>query len=393
MERRMLGVFSAISFLVGMRKAVFVPFFSLYLRNELVTSYTQIGIILTLMTVVNALFQIVWGWTSDRVAKRKHFIIMGEGISGIVFLFLPQITNIAVLAALLICVNILWSMATPAWKALIAEHSNPGERGDLVGKITTCAGIGGILAFPIIGELISRYGYVYLFYFCSFCMLLISFAALFGREPEGLQPSNHRLLSIEQVRTLYTQHRLFSVYTFLIFLSVFASNLIEGFMSLYIMHLGASVKQFSYLFMLRDGSETILMIPMGKLTDRIGRVKMLEVSLAISALAVLLFAAAPVWWYLWLFIVVESIGYSGYYVSSFAVLSSLTPKEMRGTYMGFHSMTTSFSGFASSVGGSIADMCGLRILFFCSFAVSFLVVVYFVTWLRKHNETISQSEN
>ena len=393
MERRMLGVFSLMSFLVEMRSAVFVPFLTLYLKNELETSYTQIGVILTLMVGVNAVFQVVWGWYSDRVAKRKHFLILGEGIPAVVFFVLPQIHNVSLLAAILTAVNIFWSMGAPAWKALLAEHSNPGERGELVGKITTSGGVGAIIGPPVVGNLISHYSYSYFFYFSALVMLLASFAAGLAKEPEGLQPSKQSFLSMEQVRALYTEHRTFSLYTLLILLGLFGTRLIEGFISLFAASLGASVRQVGYLFMFRDGTETAFMIPMGRLTDRIGKVKMLRISLVISAFAVLLFAVAPVWWFLLLSVVVESAGYSGYYVSSFAVLSALTPRETRGTYMGLHSMIISLSSTGSSVGGHIADRFGLRALFSASFVFCMLVALYFITWLKKNQKTIDQSTN
>jgi MFS family permease len=393
MERRMLGVFSVISFLVNMRTAVFVPFLSLYLKEELGASYTQVGVILTAMVVVNALFQVVWGWTSDRFAKRKHFLILGEGIPGIMFLSLPETTDITVLAIILTTVNIFWSMAAPTWNALIAEHSRPGERGELMGKITTCGGIGAITGLPIAANLIDNLGYAYFFYFCSLCMVLISFVSAFVKEPEGLGPSRRSLLSMEQLRTLYYEHRHFSIFTVLVLLSRFGTRLFEGFISLYAASLGAGVQHVSYLFMLRVGTETAFMIPMGKLSDRWGKVKILKISLVILALAVLLFAAAPVWWYLLLVVVLESVGYSGHYVSSFAILFSLTPKETRGTYMGFHSMITSLSSVGSSVGGSVADRYGLRILFFISFIFSAFVVFFFVNWLHKSCDAINQSQN
>ena len=393
MERRMLGVFSLMSFLVQMRKAVFVPFLSLYLRNELETSYTQIGVILTLMVGINAVFQIAWGWYSDRIAKRKQFLILGEGIPAVVFLVLPHIHNITLLAAVLTAINIFWSMGAPAWKALIAEHSNPGERGEFMGRITTSGGVGAIIGPPIVANLISHYSYTYFFYFSALIMLLASFAAGLAKEPEGLQPSQQDFLSMEQVKTLYIEHRTFSLYTLLILLGLFGTRLIEGFISLFAASLGASVRQIGYLVMFRDGTETAFMIPMGRLTDRIGKVKMLRISLIISAFAVLLFAAAPVWWYLLLAVVVESVGWSGYYVSSFAVLSALTPKETRGTYMGLHSVIIGLSSTGSSAGGSIADRFGLRTLFYASFIFCMLVALYFITWLRKNQKTIDQSTN
>ncbi|MGD2073243.1 MAG: MFS transporter [Candidatus Thorarchaeota archaeon] len=393
MERRLLGVFSAISFAVEMRRAVFYVFFILYLDEKLRSTYTQAGIIFSLMLGVNALSQIIWGWASDRTGKRKHFLIIGEAIPGVVFLFAPQITNISVLAMVLIAIQVLWSMAAPAWKALIAEHSQPGNRGSYMGKITTFGGIGSIVGVYIVGDLIPHYGYAYFFYFCSLCMFLSSSVALFLKEPQGLQPSTEKLMSMQQIKQLHTENRHFSLFTILILFSLFATELISKFLPLYAKTLGGSIQQISYIFILEDAVATILMTPIGKLTDRIGKVKMLQISLVIRTIAVLLFAAAPVWWVLFPIMVVESTGWSGYHISWFAVLSSLTPRTRRGTYMGFHNMITSLSFIASSVGGSLADTFGLKVLFFTSFGLTSVISLYFMSWLRKNKQKIDQSDN
>lgn len=263
-----------------------------------------------------------------------------------------------------------------------------------MGKITTFGGIGSMIGIYVVGDLIPHYGYAYFFYFGAFCMFLTSFVAVFIREPEGLQPSYQKLLSTEQMKTLYKEHRSFSVFTILILLSLFAADLISKFIPLYAKFLGGDIRQIRYLFILEDGVGTASMIPMGKLTDKRGRVKMLQVSLLIRAFAILLFVAAPVWWYLFPVMVVDSIGWSGYHVSWFAVLSSLTPRERRGTYMGFHnSVVLSLSSLAPSVGGIVADEVGLKLLFFSSFVLSSFVALFFIRWLHKHREEINQSEN
>jgi MFS family permease len=393
MERRLLGVFSAISFAVEMRRAVFYVFFILYLDEKLQSTYTQAGIIFSLMLGVNALSQIIWGWASDRVGKRKHFLIVGEAIPGIVFLFAPQISTITMFAVVLIAIQVLWSMAAPAWKALIAEHSQPGNRGSYMGKITTFGGIGSIVGVYIVGDLIPHYGYAYFFYFCSLCMFLSSSAALFLKEPHGLQPSTEKLLGMQQIKQLHTENRQFSLFTVLILFSLFATELVSKFLPLYAKTLGGSIQQISYIFILEDAAATALMIPIGKLTDRIGKVKMLQISLVIRTIAVLMFAAAPVWWFLFPIMVVESAGWSGFHISWFAVLSSLTPRMRRGTYMGFHNMITSLSFIASSVGGSLADTFGLKVLFFSSFGITTFISLVFVSWLRKNGEIIDQSDN
>ena len=393
MERRVLSVFLAISFLTNMRLAVFGAFFSLYMKNDLGASLTQLGIILTLVTVVNALSQVVWGYMSDRLAKRKIFIVAGEGIPGAVFFVIPHTRSIVVLAIILITVQVFWSMSAPTFRALIAEYSTPSTRGEVMGKITTFGGIGYVIALSLNINFISNYGYVFLFYFCAFCMLLTSCAAVFARDPDGLKPSYQKLLSIEQVKTLYKEHRTFSIYTLLILAGMFVTQLFEGFISLYAEGLGASVEHISFIHIFRGGTETVLLTPMGKLTDKMGRVKMLQISLIISSAAILFFAMAPVWSWLLPAIMVESVGYSGYSVSSFAVLSSLTPKERRGTYMGFHSLASRFSSVGSSVGGSIGDKHGLKFVFYFSFILSLLAAAYFVKWLQGSREIINQSEN
>lgn len=394
MERRMLGVFSAISFASEMRVGVFSPFFALYLRNEMGASFTEIGMITTFILGVNAVFQILWGWTSDWVGKRKHFIVLGEGIAGFVFLYIPQVRDLTLLAAVMVGIQVLWSMAAPAWKALIAEHSSPEERGSSMGKITAVGGVGSMLGLYIVGDLIPLYGYAYLFYFISLCLFAAAFLALFLKEPEELKPSRRSLVSVEQLEGLYRENRPFTMFTLLILFITFATSLVSGFYSLYAQSLGGTVQQIRYIFIVRDGATTVFLAPMGKLADKAGKVKMLQCSLGLNAFVVLLLALTPMWWALIPVMVVEGLGWSLFWVSSFAVLSSLTPREMRGMYMGFHySVVNSLSSLASSVGGRAADVYGLKQLFYISFLTAAGVVVLFVGWLQKSRQKIGDSQN
>jgi DHA1 family multidrug resistance protein-like MFS transporter len=393
MKRRILGVFSGYSFLVEMRRGIINAFFSIYLAEEMGASLTQIGVMWTLIFVVNAFFQIVWGWVSDRVAKRKHFLILGEGSPGIAFFFIPAITDFYTLVIFMTLLQVLWSSSGPIWRALIAEHSVPGKRAGTMGKITTWGGIGSIIGIYIVSDLIEVYGYAYLFYFSGLCMLAAAGIAALATEPEGLKPSSRNLISVNQMKTLANEQRNFTMYTALILLFSFTLYLTENFVNVYLRQLGASVQQVGYIFMMRDGTATALMIPMGKLSDRIGRVKMLQISLGVSAVTLLGFGLAPLWWWIFPVVVMEGIGWSGYFVSSFAVLSSLTPREQRGTYMGFHNTILMLSNVAPSVGGPIGDRIGLKMLFFCSFGLCGAVAFYFAGWLRENYNAIHNSEN
>lgn len=393
MKRRILGVFSAYSFLVEMRRGMFNAFFSIYLAEEIGASLTQIGVMWTLIFAVNALFQTVWGYISDRFAKRKHFLILGEGVPGIIFFFIPGITNFYRLVIVMTLAQIVWSSSGPIWRALIAEHSAPGNRAGTMGKITTWGGIGSIIGIYIVSDLINSYGYAYLFYFSGFCMLAAATVAALASEPKGLKPSSRNLLSVKQMKTLANEQRHFTMYTILTLLFSFTTYLIENFVSVYVRQLGATVHQVGYIFMVRDGTSTALMIPMGKISDRIGRVKTLQISLGVSALTLLAFGLAPVWWWIFPVVVMEGVGWSGYFVSSFAVLSSLTPREQRGTYMGFHNMVLMLSNVAPSIGGPIGDKLGLKTLFFFSFGLCSIVVFFFVRWLRENHNAIHESEN
>ncbi|MGD2249917.1 MAG: MFS transporter [Candidatus Methanofastidiosia archaeon] len=393
MKRRILGVFSGYSFLVEMRRGIMVAFFSIYLAEEMGASLTKVGVMWTIVYLVNALFQIVWGHVSDRVAKRKHFLILGEGAPGIAFFFIPEITSFYTLAIFMAILQVFWSASGPIWRALIAEHSVPGKRAGTMGKITTWGGIGSIIGIYIASDLIEIYGYAYLFYFSGLCMLAAAGVAALASEPKGLKPSSKKLISVNQMKTLANEQRHFTMYTVLTLLFFFTVYLTENFVNLYLRQLGASVQQVGYIFMVRDGTATALMIPMGKLSDRLGRVKMLQISLGINALILLGFGLAPVWWWIFPIVVLEGIGWSGYFVSSFAVLSSLTPKEQRGTYMGFHSTVLMLSNVAPSVGGPVGDRLGLKMLFLSSFGLCGAVVFYFAGWLRENYNAIHESEN
>src|SRR6056297_2593957 len=70
---------SSFQILVRFRRGLFYSFLSIYLRFYLNLSVTETTLFATFPMIINILFQnFIWGALSDKLQKRRTFIILGE---------------------------------------------------------------------------------------------------------------------------------------------------------------------------------------------------------------------------------------------------------------------------------------------------------------------------
>jgi MFS family permease len=102
-----------------------------------------------------------------------------------------------------------------------------------------------------------------------------------------------------------------------------------------------------------------LSLPLGRLTDRIGRRNVLLGGLVVNALGALLVPLTPDYWVASLGLVLVGLGWSGVNVAVTALIADTVPAAERGRAIG---VVDSFAGLASIVfplaGGPVAEVGG-----------------------------------
>ncbi len=92
-----------------------------------------------------ALPQVVFGDLADSFGKRR-IIIAGRVLSGLAFAALAFVGAPLWLLVLIVVISATTAMATPAWGSLIGDYAGEVGRGEVIGRISAVAQIGGFAA-------------------------------------------------------------------------------------------------------------------------------------------------------------------------------------------------------------------------------------------------------
>jgi len=198
------------------RRGIFYFFLSIYLKENLGVSNTEMTLYATLPMVANILTQsAVWGRISDKFQKRRLLIIFGElyaavGYIVVYFIHKNMAINKSLHAAaytIIIGFTIIeagWSSSNLGWTALIADLTKETERGKIMGRLQFIGGIGNILG-------VTASGFLYLggegfsngnLFFISSGIMVFSIIALFlipesyaELEDSDIVPINNTILN------------------------------------------------------------------------------------------------------------------------------------------------------------------------------------------------------
>lgn len=152
-DKRLLIIFLTVFIdLVGF--GIIIPM-NPYLADAYGASPFQVGVLMSIYSLMQFIFSPVWGQLSDRMGRRPIIILslFGAGISHLAFAFAPSF--LALLAARAFAG--IFGGNLPAAMAYIADITEAKDRSKSMGLIGAAFGLGFILG-PAIGGLTSEWG-------------------------------------------------------------------------------------------------------------------------------------------------------------------------------------------------------------------------------------------
>jgi len=161
-------IITAVGFSVSM------PFFSLYMHNELGIKMTVVGIILMLATITGAVLGIYGGELSDRRGRKwvmVRSLLWRFVIFTIMGFFIARRANIFIIAFLLVANNAFGSFFIPASQSYVADLTPVEKRTTAYGLLRIGGNFGWALGL-MLGGLLVTIDYSTLFFFTSACMLV-----------------------------------------------------------------------------------------------------------------------------------------------------------------------------------------------------------------------------
>lgn len=346
------------------------PFWSLYLNEVLGASVWAISFLSMLSQSERLLFQLPGGVLADRFGRRK-IIVYGTALRIFTpMLFLWAIDWVTVIPALVL--NGVTSIYMPAFNAIIADSLPDDERGAGYGAYRMITSTPQIFSPVIGGFLFERMGPAQGFRLFMYLSIIVNAIVTYTRhriitetlfdEEEMKKRASSRPPIKEQIKDTMTVGRTVWVMILVAVLSAFAARMVFDLVALYARDvIGLSYAQLGIVTTVGGIITTVLAMPGGMLSDRIGRKPVISLSRLLTPISMLgITLSQGFYHYLVSYgtnALSEALGGGGRMGSAGgpawqALVADLVPKEKRATVMGTIGTITGTIAAPASLAGS-----------------------------------------
>ena len=312
------------------------PILTLHMRQVGATVF-QIGSILSLQSALLVILRIPFTLTAQRIGIKRMLTVafISESLALLLYGLVPSPTWLWV-------IPIVQVFATGSFFQLVtAINSNlaPTERqGEAMGRHMTLMSVPSIIGPAVTGLLVSSLGYRNLFFVSTFFPLLgLIIFLIFTRDlnPTGSVVPSHQIPTGESLRRLVSK-RDFVILAFIRTLYSTSNNTFNTLFSLYAVNqLGFEASQVATLFSAMGLANTSIKIPVGALSDRVGRKRMLLVSFTLIILVYVALATFTEYTLLAVTVMIFGAAWGSRATVEWAALTSSVTPEVKTLAVGF----------------------------------------------------------
>jgi len=328
-----LGV---VSFFTDVSSEMIFPLIPLFVTTILGAGKEVVGLIEGVADSVSSIFDIIVGYLSDKMRRRKDFVVAGYGLSSVVKVGIALSTtwwHVLIMRGL---ERLGKGLRTAPRDSIIAASADRGVRGRAFGlhraMDTLGAVVGPIIAYFILSWMGSgEAGYRSVFYAALVpAFIAVAVILILVREPKKKAeiPRKHPFWdSLRRTSATYKKFLGVSVLFSVAYFS-FAFFIVRA------ADIGVKPEDVLLMYILYNITYMLFSIPVGTLSDRIGRKPVIAGAFALYGLVCLGFAFASAWWHAAVLFAVY-----GFFVATDesvnkAYISDLEPDEVRGMALG-----------------------------------------------------------
>lgn len=384
-----------VSLLTDVSSEMIYTLVPLFLYNVLSVPTTIIGLIGGLTEGVDAVSRLFSGWLSDKVGMRKPLAVLGYSIATVAKPFMYLATNWGIVLASRFTDRIGKGIRTSPRDALVADSVSAGERGKGFGlhraMDTSGAVLGLVIAAIIIyrvqgaGLQISLGSYQWLVLVGIIpAVLALLVLVIFVKErrkklPSGSGVRNGKMAN-KPVAGLDTRFKVF-----LAIMAVFTlGNSRDFFVILRAQNLEAPLIQVTLMLVLLNVTYAVTSLPVGMLSDKLGRRRVIALGWFVYALVYLGFAVATELWQVWLLFAGYGIYYGITEGVARAFVADLVPEEKRGIAYGlYHGIVGLTLLVASLLAGWLWQAVSPAAPFYFGAGLAFLTMLGMMTLVKE----------
>lgn len=371
---RVILIIGLVSLFTDLSSSMIVPILPIYLTTVLHIPLTSIGIIEGIAESTASILKLFSGWITDRFGKHKLLMLIGYGLSNLTKPFFAISGSWSQVLLIRFSDRFGKGIRTSPRDALLADATTKEDRGKSFGFRRALdalgAALGPLVAFGILAIYAGNYQLVFLLSVIpgAISLLLIIF---FLKEKESISSIKRSLPKIK----FKQMNRRFLAFSFIS--TLFAvGNFSDAFLALRAQDAGMIIALIPLAFFTLNLSSSIFSMPVGILSDRIGRRPVLISGFFIFAIIYLGFGIASSVTWIWVLFILYGLYYAFTDGIQKAYIADIVPEGQRGTAMGtFNALTGMAALPASIIAGYLWQSFGPEVAFGVSSGIAILAAV------------------
>lgn len=374
-------VLGLVSFFNDVASEMVYPIVPIFMTQVLKASTTAVGLVEGVAESTAAITKFLFGYLSDKVGKRKPFVIFGYTFSS----FSKAIIGLASAWPLVLFSRFLdrlgKGLRTASRDALLLQNTNEKNKGFIFGFHRALDSAGAVLG-PILGLVLIYLipNNLRLIFFIATLPGLIGVLLLIlavKEKPQSTKSSSSYKFSFS-FKNLNPKVKLFLLISFIFALG----NSSDAFLILRAKNLGLTTQLAIAVYVLYNFIQTLSATPLGKLSDKIGHRKMYAIGLLIFSFVYFFIGFINSSIYLWVLFPIYGLYIAATDGVSKAYLGEFIKEKEAGSIYGLYQMLIAFASFfASFIGGILWSKISPQATFYFGSLTAFLA--FLILYLNK----------
>jgi MFS family permease len=366
--RRELLSLALYSLLASNRGGLFIVYLPLYLVVVKGASLPVALTILTLAYVPASLIGPLVGRLSDRIGRRRPFLLAGEAAAFPLFLAINFAPGYLLAGGLFIAAELALAIGSPAYNAFVADVTGIGERGEGYGLLAATSNGGAVAGFVLAGLLTFWFGLQALFPFVVAVMVGTLSVVIF------LVPD----IRVGETKTRSPLREMKPVITFSFAVSIRAigSGAVATFYGYLAASLGANDLEVGIVAIAGLLTGALVSLPLGRMIDRRGEIRGIWYGTLLTLGSFGIFMASTTWTETIPAQAVRNGGLSLVSTGMTAWVARIAPPGHRAEYLGTFSLINSSLWSVGPLVGAISiELYGYLGLFIMAIATTIISLV------------------
>lgn len=395
---RNVRVLATVSFFTDVASDMIYPLLPLFLSTVLGASAAALGVIEGLAESLSSLLRLPAGWYSDRIKRRKPFVVVGYSLASLARPLIGLTQSMGQVLAIRLTDRFGKGLRTAPRDALIADSVLPSERGYAYGVHRAADNLGAVVG-PLVAWALLTSEWVDLrglFVWAAVPgIIAVVLLVVFVKETrvDGPGPGEGAPVgaTVASVAASAVAPLSACFWRYLAVLFVFTlSTSTDAFLLLRASQLGVSTALIPVLWALLHVVKSSSTVVGGALSDRVGRRPLILGGWAVYALVYLGFAMANVEWHAWALFVVYGLYFGATEGTEKAFVADLVPAARRGTAFGWFNAALGLGALpASVVFGLVWERSGAQAAFVMGAAIAAAATVMFVLFVPRRSEAVA----